>query len=87
MPDEKTFSVYWWPVSGGERIEECRWVTAEFAVGAFRRLTTGPARLITERVILTDGGDCINIEWKRDEGCTYPGDPRSRAAFPPVEKA
>lgn len=26
---------------------------------------------ITKRVIITDGGDCINFEWKFGEGVTF----------------
>lgn len=26
----------------------------------------------TKRVIITDGGDCINWEWKHGEGIVYP---------------
>lgn len=27
---------------------------------------------ITRRVIITDGGDCTNFEWKYGEGVTFP---------------
>ena len=41
---------------------------------ACRRLTHGPASVFgfVERVITTDGGDCICFEWKKDIGVTWP---------------
>jgi hypothetical protein len=52
----------------------CRWQTAEQAFDTFQRMTqTLGARLgTTVRVIITDGGDCTNAEWKFGEGLTYP---------------
>jgi hypothetical protein len=52
----------------------CRWVAAEAAFDTFKRLTQSVgARLgTTVRVIITDGGDCTNAEWKFGEGLTYP---------------
>ena len=51
-----------------------RHVDALEAVKAFKFYTTNvAARMkITQRVILTDGGDCVNMEWTCTEGCTYP---------------
>jgi hypothetical protein len=51
-----------------------RWVTAEAAWAAFVRSTTSVGAKIgtTRRVIITDGGDCTNAEWKFGEGLTYP---------------
>jgi hypothetical protein len=53
-----------------------RYVDAEEAVHAFKFYTTNVASKIgaTTRVILTDGGDCVNMEWKFGEGIVYPED-------------
>lgn len=56
-----------------ERVREG--VSAEEAVHAFGHYTTNVvARLgiIVERVIITDGGDCVNMEWIRGKGITFP---------------
>lgn len=49
-------------------------VTAEEAMKAFAHYTNsvGAKLGFTKRVIVTDGGDCINAEWKLGEGYTYP---------------
>jgi hypothetical protein len=49
-------------------------VSAEQAVKTARYYTTsvGAQIGITVRVIITDGGDCINFEWRVGEGVTYP---------------
>jgi hypothetical protein len=51
-----------------------RWVTAEEAVKAAKHYTeSAGARLgTTVRVIITDGGDFTNFEWKYGQGVTYP---------------
>ena len=51
-----------------------RFVTAEKAMEASKHHTLGVgAQLgITKRVIITDGGDCINAEWEHGKGLTYP---------------
>jgi len=51
-----------------------RFVTAEKAMEAFNHYTLGVgAQLgITKRVIITDGGDCINAEWEHGKGLTDP---------------
>ena len=51
-----------------------RWVSAEEAIEAFKAYTTNVAARIgmTQRVIITDGGDCCNAEWKYGEGYTFP---------------
>jgi hypothetical protein len=50
-----------------------RWVDAEEAVKAAKHYCTsvGAKLGVVERVIITDGGDCINFEWKRGEGVTF----------------
>jgi len=49
-------------------------VDGEKAVKAAHRLTKGPASMLgmVKRVIITDGGDCINFEWKKGEGIVFP---------------
>ncbi|SRR5258705_11079638 len=49
-------------------------VSPEEAALAFRTYTHNPAAKIglTKRVIITDGGDCTNAEWKYGEGLVFP---------------
>jgi hypothetical protein len=56
-----------------------RYVGAEEALTAFRHYCTSVGAKLgtTRRVIVTDGGDCINAEWKRAEGITYLGEPNN----------
>lgn len=51
-----------------------RFVSAEEATRAFSRYTTSVGAQIgtTKRVIITDGGDCINAEWQYGKGITFP---------------
>jgi len=51
-----------------------RFVSAEEAMKAVQHyITSVGARLgTTVRVIITDGGDCTNFEWKFGEGVTFP---------------
>jgi hypothetical protein len=53
-----------------------RHVSAEEAVLAFKHYTNsvGANFGTTKRVIITDGGDCINMEWIFGKGITYPED-------------
>jgi hypothetical protein len=70
---EKEYSVcQFFP--GGQYEYVRRFVSGEEAVKAFKHYTTSVgARLgTTVRVILTDGGDCINMEWEFGKGLTYP---------------
>ena len=48
-------------------------VSAEEAMNAFNYYTRNVAsRLgITHRVIITDGGDCIALEWQYDRGIVF----------------
>jgi hypothetical protein len=71
MADE--FSVYQFFTNGEyERVRE--FVSAENAVAAFRHYTSNVAVKmgITERVIITDGGDCVCAEWLKDQGVVFP---------------
>jgi len=51
-----------------------RMVSAEEAVTAAKHYTESVgARIgLVTRVIITDGGDFTNFEWKHGEGVTYP---------------
>jgi hypothetical protein len=51
-----------------------QFVSADEAVAAFSHYTDNVATKIglVVRVIITDGGDCINMEWQRGKGITYP---------------
>jgi hypothetical protein len=67
------FSVYQFFKGGGqEKVRE--FVSGEEAVKAFHHYTNNVASRvgITERVIITDGGDCINMEWIHGKGVTFP---------------
>lgn len=71
--DEGEFSVcQFFPDGNYEYVR--RFVSAENAMQAFKHyITCVGARLgTTVRVIITDGGDCINFEWKRGEGIVFP---------------
>jgi hypothetical protein len=54
-------------------------VSSQAAVEAARHYTSSvAARLgVVIRVIITDGGDQINFEWKRGEGITFPPEARN----------
>jgi hypothetical protein len=51
-----------------------RWVGGEEAVTAFHFYTHNVASKmgLVERVIITDGGDCTNMEWVYGKGQTFP---------------
>lgn len=67
------FSVYQY-FPGGQY--ECvrAFVSSEEAVKAAHHYTDNVmARMgLTERVIITDGGDCVCFEWKKGEGIVFP---------------
>lgn len=67
------FSVYqFFENDTQEKVRE--FVTVEEAVKAFTHYATCVGARIgtTVRVIITDGGDCTNMEWKYGEGITFP---------------
>jgi hypothetical protein len=66
------FSVYWWSALDSQHYEECRLVSPDAALRAFKRLTMGPASVVAARVIVTDAGDCIAAEWVKGKGLTFP---------------
>lgn len=69
----KEFSVYQF-FENDSYEELCRFVSAEEAMKTAMRFTTSVGAKIgtTKRVIITDGGDCTNFEWKFGEGIVYP---------------
>lgn len=52
----------------------CRFVSAEEAVRKAKQYTHNVSAQtgLTTRVIITDGGDCINLEWQYGRGITFP---------------
>jgi hypothetical protein len=66
------FNVVWWDPDGRHYYEK-RFCGAEEAIRTAVSLTRRPAAMIgiIKRVIITDGGDCINWEWK-DGKVVYP---------------
>lgn len=64
------FSVYWWDAQGNQ-ITEHQFVDAQKAINTVKRLTQLPSSLVVERVIITDGDDCIAFEWSKDKGITF----------------
>jgi len=70
---ENEFNVVQFFVDGSYEYVRRR-VSAEEAVNAAQHYTTSIGAQIgtTTRVIITDGGDSTNFEWKFGEGVTYP---------------
>jgi hypothetical protein len=56
-----------------------RFVSAEEAVKAFKHYTDCVSSRLgtTKRVIITDGGDCTNMEWQFGKGITFPAPPEN----------
>jgi hypothetical protein len=71
MPDE-TFSVYQFFCDGSYEYVR-RGVGPEEAVKTALALchSVGARVGTTERVIITDSGDCCNFEWRYGEGVTF----------------
>lgn len=69
----ETFSVCQFFADGSSEYVR-RYVTAAEAMKAFVFYTRNVASKIgmTKRVIVTDNGDCVNLEWKFGEGVVYP---------------
>lgn len=53
---------------------DVRYVDSETAMQSFKdRISSVGAQVgTTRRVIITDGGDCINAEWEFGKGLTFP---------------
>ena len=58
----------------GSHDYELRFVAPGTAIKAFTRLTRSIGAKIgtTKSVIITDGGDCTNMEWQHGRGITFP---------------
>lgn len=67
------FSVYWWDNQECPH-EELRFVDGETAVRKVFMLINCPATKLgwIKRIVVTDGGDCTNVEWLRSEGIVFP---------------
>lgn len=74
--DPGEFSVYQFFRDGSYECVRSR-VSAEEAMLAVQHYTSNVAAKlgITQRVIITDGGDCTNFEWRLGEGVTFPAKP------------
>jgi hypothetical protein len=72
---EREFSVYQF-LTGGIQERVRQFVTAEEAVTAAHHYTHNVATKmgITQRVIITDGGDCVVFEWLKGKGIVFPED-------------
>lgn len=73
MESKREFSVcQFFPDDSYEYVR--RFVTAEEAVAAAKFYTSNVAAQtgLTKRVIITDGGDCVNFEWEFGKGITFP---------------
>ena len=59
---------------GGEYEYDCRYVDAETAVNRVKALisSVGGRLGFVNRITITDGGDCINLEWIHGQGVIYP---------------
>jgi hypothetical protein len=64
-----------------------RGVGAEEAVKAFSHYINSVAAKLgfVERVIITDGGDCVNYEWQKGKGITYDGSTTAPVVQPTKE--
>lgn len=67
------FSVYQFFENGDYRCVR-RLVSKEEAMRAFMHYTSSVAVMLGKvaRVIITDGGDCTNMEWVYGKGITFP---------------
>ena len=73
IPDTPEFSVYQFFIDGSYEML-CHFVLPEPASKIFASATTslGAQLGTTQRVIITDGGDCIVFEWIYGKGITFP---------------
>jgi hypothetical protein len=67
------FSVYWYDASGFEH-RELSFVSAKLAIHRTSALVESVAGRLgfIKRIIITDGGDYMNFEWKHSDGVTFP---------------
>lgn len=73
LPNESEFSVYQF-FADGTYEKVVSFVGPEKAMQTVTALANsiGAKLGTTKRIIMTDGGDCINWEWKFGEGITFP---------------
>lgn len=73
FPGRPEFSVALFYVDGTHEYAR-RFVLAAEAIQTAKHYTTNIAAKVglTQRVIITDGGDCIVLEWEYGKGITYP---------------
>ena len=73
MSGASEFSTYQFFPDGYHEVL-CRFVRAEQAMEAARMVIQSIGGRIgtTQRVIITDGGDCTVFEWKHGEGVVWP---------------
>ena len=67
------FSVFqWFPDGSYECVRS--YVTAEEAMKAYAHYTNNVASKmgVTQKVMITDGGDCCVAEWRQGEGYVWP---------------
>jgi hypothetical protein len=72
---EELYSVFQFFTDGSyEKVRE--FVPAQQAVEAFKHYSTsvGARCGIVERVIITDSGDCTNLEWRLGRGYSHDGE-------------
>lgn len=70
---ENEFSVYQWFIDGScERVLNLVYLEQAVRTALNLILSVGGRIGTTIRVIITDGGDCINWEWKFGEGVVFP---------------
>jgi uncharacterized protein YktA (UPF0223 family) len=75
MFETEKFNVVQFFNDGGNSYEYVRQaVSVEEAIKAFKHYTTCvTARMgMTERVIITDMDDCVNVEWQYGKGIVFP---------------
>lgn len=72
--DRPEFSVAVFYTPGGHYDYMVRFVSAGAAFEEFRRCVNAAEIMpgVVSRIIITDGGDFTNAEWKAGEGFTYP---------------
>jgi len=70
---DNSFSLYWWDEQD-QAYDELRFVGVEQAISRAKTLMQSPAAKIgiIKRIIITDGDDYTNFEWKADEGIIFP---------------
>lgn len=73
------YSVFQWFIDGS-REDVLRFVGAEEAVDTATRLATSVGGRLgsTQKIMITDGGDCCCWEWNHEKGMTFPTEFKGR---------